>query len=113
MFDVDDSIIMWQPLHPEAVDITIGKYTERAVIHHEHIAALKRHKFRGHIIVVWSQGESEWAEAVVKALCIEDYVDLCISEPSWYYDDLKAEEFMPDSIRVYNEKYKGRNVGHR
>lgn len=112
MFDVDDTLIMWQDTHPEAVEMTIGAYTERVVIHHEHIKALKLHKFRGHTIVVWSAGGAEWAEKVVIALGLEAWVDVCMDKPAWYYDDIPAKEYMPESLRIYIEKYKGRNVGH-
>jgi hypothetical protein len=111
-FDVDDTLLIFQPTHPEAVDMKIGSYAERVVIHHGHIEALKRHKFRGHGICLWSAGGEDWAEAVGVALGIDEYVDLYLSKPDWFFDDLRSDQFMPEANRIYIETYKGKNVGH-
>lgn len=67
-----------------------------------HIDLLKQHKARGFGICVWSLGGVKWAEAVVKALGIESYVDVVISKPLVYVDDLKCEQFMPHNLYLYN-----------
>lgn len=46
-------------------------------------------------MVVWSAGGWDWAEAVVKTLKLENFVDLVISKPTWTYDDLQPSEFIP------------------
>ena len=45
-------------------------------------------------MICWSAGGFDWCAAVIKALNLENYVDLVISKPCYYYDDLKPEEFM-------------------
>lgn len=115
--DVDDTLVKWgSPNSPEeeknsvVVVVPAHKYThiieeteqkyeniqyeQRVVLIKEHINQLKEHKRRGHVVVVWSAGGSEWAAAVVKAVGLESYVDVVISKPSWYIDDLPANEFM-------------------
>jgi phosphoserine phosphatase len=61
------------------------------------IEQLKKHKIRGHTIIVWSAGGSKWAAEAIKFLELEAYVDLVIEKPRWMYDDKQAEEFMPRS----------------
>jgi phosphoserine phosphatase len=74
--------------------VSVGSWTERLKPHKKHIEQLKLHKLRGHTIIVWSAGGWEWAEAVVRALKLEQYVDLVIEKPMWFYDDLMPNEFM-------------------
>lgn len=122
--DVDDTLVMWgmaKKGDPEAVAIKCpssryvralnemgietdelvketGEWTEYLVPHKRHIAQLVQHKLRGHTVIVWSAGGWEWAEAVVRSLGIEKYVDLVIEKPMWYYDDRPAEAFMGKPI---------------
>lgn len=119
--DVDDTLVMWSPTQEErekyGIDVlcpgsnilkedgtlSVGpSWTERLVPHFTHIEQLKKHKARGHFVCVWSAGGWEWAQAAVKALGLENYVDLVISKPTWTYDDLQAEEFMPKSKYMKN-----------
>ena len=108
-FDVDDTLVMWEPLDP-ATDSTVEAIpfldpNDGSTIflqpHRKHIKMLKRHALSGHKIVVWSHGGSDWAEAVVDQLNLRGYVDVIMSKPSWYYDDLPAGEFLPGSSRKY------------
>lgn len=113
-WDVDDTLVLWNPtkeqLEKDGIDfecpaglflneennVTPGKpWTARLVPHKTHIEQLKKHKMRGHMIVVWSAGGYDWAEAVVKRLGLEQYVDVVISKPTWAYDDMPAERILP------------------
>lgn len=115
-FDVDDTLIMWKSSEKAkekyGIEITCpeslimnedgelvagGSWTVKVVPHRSHIEQLKLHKSRGHLIVVWSAGGWDWANAAVKALGLEKYVDVVMSKPTWTYDDKKPEEFMPPS----------------
>lgn len=71
--------------------------------HKKHIEQLKLHRLRGHTIIVWSAGGWEWAEAAVKALNLEQYVDLVIEKPTWFYDDKTAAEFMGSPLYLKDE----------
>lgn len=112
--DVDDTLLMWsatneeldkngitvtcpgsQYLDPETNTIkTHPEWSERLLPHWKHVESLKKHKLRGHTVVVWSAGGVNWAEAAVKALNLEHIVDIVISKPTFYYDDLMPNEFM-------------------
>lgn len=131
-FDVDDTLVKWDraqysdidKLHAVAITCPTsrqskiieqetgeeaklenakGTWTEYLIPHRKHIEQLKLHKLRGHTIIVWSAGGWEWAEAVVRALKLEQYVDLVIEKPMWYYDDLTANEFMGKRIYCKDE----------
>lgn len=115
--DVDDTLVKWSPSQEEldrfgiwiecpgsAVCDVDGSdmgyapaWKTKLVPHRRHVLQLKKHKMRGHTVIVWSAGGWDWAEAVVKALQLEQYVDLVISKPLWAYDDKKAAEYMPES----------------
>lgn len=120
--DVDDTCISWNPTQEEldtrGIEITCpvsmtlmedgtvrssGTWTQRIVPHRVHIEQIKKHKARNHTVVVWSAGGVEWATAAVKALKIEQYVDVVISKPMWVLDDLPASEFMPKSKWLKDE----------
>jgi phosphoglycolate phosphatase-like HAD superfamily hydrolase len=109
-FDIDDTLAIWpvggQPA-PGTEDQYIvlqdayGKVWVKP--HQKHIAALKKHKAEGLIVVAWSQGGADWVEVVVKGLGLTDYVDLAVSKPTWFYDDLPSGVFMPEAARIYKE----------
>lgn len=61
-------------------------------------------KARSHIVVVWSQGGSDWAATVVKALSLEKYVTVVMAKPSWYIDDRSPGEIL-DPTRWYDGKF--------
>ena len=61
---------------------------------------IKQFHARGHTLIAWSAGGSEWAETVIKKFQLEEYFTLCISKPDWYMDDLKSEEFLPEINRI-------------
>lgn len=95
-YDLDDTLIYFDfdPSKP-SVSITCHGYTQTYNYHQKHIDILKKHKERGHGIVIWSQGGSDWIEACVKALNLQDYVDVIMPKPHWIYDDLDPSEWMP------------------
>ena len=95
-YDVDDTLI--------SIVETIDEHTLLAFVEDGfpvginpiecNIEALKRHKRCGQKTVVWSRGGHKWACAVIKALQLEEYVDVVMCKPMWYYDDIPASKWM-------------------
>lgn len=48
----------------------------------------------GQIVIVWSAGGYKWAESVVKSLGLSLFVDVAMSKPTWYYDDIPCQKWM-------------------
>lgn len=89
--DVDDTLIMYTfPIEFAHRTITIDNngWKQTVLPHYEHIEMLKRFKFLGYKVVVWSATGSQWAEKITKELGLEPYVDICMSKPGYYVDDL-------------------------
>lgn len=105
--DVDDTLLMWgfshEPFHNSVKVINVG-ITFYLKPHNEHINQLKAHKARGHTIIVWSKGGADWAEAAVKALGLEEFVDLVVEKPQWCYDDTEYNEFLPKRYFLEDKK---------
>jgi FMN phosphatase YigB (HAD superfamily) len=106
MFDCDDTLVMWNnvnywvpgPDKYEFIDSTDGG-SAFLQIHKAHVNLLKKYKAQGYTVVVWSAAGYRWAESVVKTLQLEDYVDMVMSKPIKYVDDLSAKEIL--GSRVY------------
>lgn len=99
--DIDETIFCWADKKSSK---TIGvkdpndSIVNYGVPHHPHIKILKNKKTRGAHVVVWSAGGYAWAEAVVTALGLQEYVDQIMTKPSSYMDDKLATEFMGERI---------------
>ena len=108
-FDVDDTLIMWSKSHgseiseDKKINIIHNALAFSSEFHQEHVNNIIRHKQRGHFVVVWSAGGGEWAETAVKALKISKYVDICMSKPSWYVDDMPCESWMGKRVFIHEE----------
>jgi hypothetical protein len=80
-FDVDDTLVMWDI--PEGIEINDDRLVsinckgieDRLFPNKHNIELLKKFSARGHSVVVWSGGGADWAEAVVDALGLNQYVD--------------------------------------
>jgi len=94
-FDVDDTIVEWEPLTD--IQQTIGgtvikilnpdsKLVYTRVIR-ETVNCIKRHKLQGHHITVFSKAGWEWAKCVIEALDLDKYVDHVSDKPFLAYDD--------------------------
>ena len=114
-FDVDDTLVMWWSDWSKIRNPQRIKSKEKCIelkdprdnksiflkVHWDHVQQIKEHKLRGHNTVVWSAGGSDWAEEVVNKLELNDYVDIVISKPHWWYDDLNAEEILLPNLKRY------------
>ncbi len=107
MVDVDETLVMWRG---DKFNLTVtcpySGYGKNLVKNHGNIKVLKDRKARGSTIVVWSAGGHAWAEAVVKALELEEYVDYIMSKPIGYVDDKTADKILGEHIYIpYGSHY--------
>ena len=96
-FDVDDTLINYEydvDKSEYLIEVSVSDhdsnkhlYTQLVEPIKANIDALIQHKKKGHFIIVWTQAGHDWAEAVVEALGLDDFVDMCMDKPKWYYDD--------------------------
>lgn len=103
-FDVDNTLIMHldgATISNECVAIEVWGMTTYVKPHFKHITTLKKYKEKGFKVVVWSGGGEEWATEVIKSLGLTQHVDVILSKPTVYYDDLEVQDFMPKNIRRY------------
>jgi FMN phosphatase YigB (HAD superfamily) len=102
--DCDDTLVLWNISdYPDSPRIKINLYHEDTVLvpHQKNINLLIKFRKLGYKIIVWSQSGADWAEAVVNQLLLSDYVDLVITKPTYYLDDLPASAWA--DRRVYRE----------
>lgn len=88
--DVDDTLIMWripQGYDGLLVETKLNGFSDFGIPNEPAIRHLKKMKARGYSVIVWSLGGSEWGEAVVKALLLEDYVDVIMPKIDFHLDD--------------------------
>lgn len=109
-YDVDDTLVMWDHLFDRPHDNGLGEQAQAFIDpydnstnylfpHKKHIALLRKHKGRGCYVRVWSAAGVEWAEAVIKQLGLEEFVDSVETKPSKYVDDLPGNEIL--GTRIY------------
>lgn len=91
-FDCDDTLLMWSIPdgfdENDLVQVRCRGLVDELAPNKYNIDLLKKMATRGHAIVVWSGGGSDWADAVVKALGLTKYVSVVTSKPTYYIDDV-------------------------
>lgn len=95
-FDVDSTLVFTSSEMPVGFTALDQLNINNRIfwVHHSHVECIKDFKARGHNVVVWSAGGADWAETVVKALGIQEYVDVILHKPAWYFDDLHVTEWI-------------------
>lgn len=100
--DVDDTLVMHSPPSPEAPHVLVvdplTSLTVRVWPNIPMVRLLKEEKARGATIVVWSRGGYAWAESVILALDLGEYVRLIMSKPLIYFDDTDVSKWLKDRI---------------
>lgn len=102
--DCDDTLVAWDiskyPDEPR-VRVNCYGYESELVPNRRNVNTLIKFAKLGYKIIVWSQSGPDWAEAVARELCIEEFCDLFIAKPSWYLDDLDASVWL--NRRIWRE----------
>lgn len=113
--DVDETLLLfdWKDYtSDESKLVDVNGY--KVLPNERNIDLIKRFKVRGFTIIVWSAGGWEWGQTVVNLLQLQSYVDIIMSKPSWYIDDLPANVWMGKNIWLHpNDKDKDiRSLGN-
>lgn len=111
-FDIDNTLLMWDKNHNEAHTDTIevrDPYDDFKVLHlrpHKvHCRLLRQYKGRKFTVIAWSKAGADWAEAAIRVLNLEKYVDFVMTKPDRHIDDaVRVEDIIGN--RVYFEEKK-------
>lgn len=118
--DVDDTLLMWSI--PQGYSGPLVK-TKLNGIEEEHrpnlpaIEHLKKMKARGYAVIVWSAGGSDWAEEAVRALNLQDFVDVIMPKIDFHLDDVddpkdkigKWQYITPEG-RIWKKDHEGKII---
>lgn len=103
-YDIDDTIVMWDAefdyTHADKVEFK-DPYDGKLVYltpNKKHIDLLKKHKAQGMAVMVWSAGGAKWARSVIDTLELSEYVDIILTKPVKFVDDLQASEILGQRI---------------
>lgn len=102
--DVDDTLIMWNVdlNDPQSKVLSLERGNLVIKLHKRHIDLVKNLYAIGWNVVIWSQGGSDHAEAVIKQIGLENHVDAILPKPEAYIDD---KPFENQSIRrIYKDE---------
>lgn len=111
-FDCDNTLVIWpegpRVLRKGTKEFYYGNEKIHLFPHEPHIRFLKHCHLRGDHIVVWSQNGYAWAEQIVLALDLKDFVDEVRSKPTRHVDDTtKLEDIVGNRIFMsYNPEVK-------
>lgn len=103
--DVDDTLIIWSPNPAHNLRYVTfrdpwNKTDIRVAVNDNMVTLLKEKKERGYLTIVHSLGGALYAEAVVAALELEKYVDICMGKPTCHGDDLEVSEWWPKRVYI-------------
>lgn len=99
--DVDGTLIVHGPkkgaMTVDVYDPEAKKFVTMG-INRSMVKLVREEKARGAFIVAWSRGGYQWAKSVINALNLENHVDLVMTKPVAYFDDLPAQEWLETRI---------------
>ncbi len=87
-FESEQGVIYLPLSHPNA------KHKAWFRLHQETVNRMKLHAVQGHNVIVWSGAGSGWAEVVVKAAGLEEFVTAIEPKGFVAYDDQEPHQFI-------------------
>lgn len=97
MVDCDETLILWSIANApkeKLITLSINELSAAVLPHQKNINLFIKLAKMNYSMCVWSRTGFDWAEAIVKALNLEQYTTLCLSKPLFYLDDAPAESWM-------------------
>ena len=108
--DIDETLIMHDitnasndALIVEIIDPYAPNTRIQMRVNEPMVKILKDEKVRGSYIIAWSKAGYQWAEAVIRALGLESFVDLIMTKPIAYMDDTPVEHWLKDRIYIKSD----------
>lgn len=99
--DVDSTLIDWdKPNDPNAIIFDLDGQNIDLVPIWSTVEKLRKFKQEKYTIVIWSQTGYNWCVEVVNKLRINHLVDVCMTKPTKFIDDLPSFVFMPEENRI-------------
>lgn len=98
-YDVDDTLVMYDEEFDRVA--FLDPYSKETIFlspNKKHIDLLKKHKAQGMAVMVWSAGGAKWAKSVIDTLELSEYVDIILTKPVKFVDDLQAAEILGQRI---------------
>lgn len=87
-FDCDDTLILWNEVDKDLPTVSIND--RKFQVHTKHVQKIKDYHTMDFYVIVWSNSGHKWAETVIKALGLEEYVDDAMCKPHRVFDDAKS-----------------------
>lgn len=111
--DSDDTLVMWDvskyhdvlPIE-DLIEIDCFGYVSKVYKNTKQINLIKKLAKLGYGVIIWSQSGAEWAEAVGKAVGLDEYTLLYTTKPRYHIDDLPAEAWM--GTRLWRDPVTGK-----
>lgn len=104
--DIDDTLVIWtdKPFEPSEGSVKIVDPYDQSplylVPHTRHIKLLADYKARGYTVIAWSANGYAYVETVIKTLGIESTIDIAMSKPGKYMDDLHAKDILGQRVYI-------------
>lgn len=108
--DVDDTLVCWNlSSFPKEDQITVNHVNGpvQLVPHRYNINTIRKFWKLGYTLVVHSGSGYSWAEAVVKALNLEECITLILSKPKYFFDDYSADSWA--GPRIWRDPITGKS----
>lgn len=101
-FDIDSTLVHDHKGESNYIRVEdpLGGGHIKVVPNANNIRLLKEEHARGSHIIVWSRGGYQWAENVIKALKLEEYVSDIYTKPFVYFDDKDVSEWMNQRVWI-------------
>lgn len=106
--DVDETLLLHNKSNfpvSEHVTVACNGRSFVGVPHTKNINLMIKFYKLGYDVYVWSKTGKSWAQAVVRTLGLDQYVEACLSKPDFYMDDKGAQEWI--GTRVYRNPVTG------
>jgi hypothetical protein len=113
--DCDQTLVDWSASEIKEVltPVTINNqgYESMVYVNQKNVNLAIKLRKMGYTLIVWSQSGHDWAEAVAKAVGLQEHVTACMSKPRYYVDDLPCEKWMGQ--RIWRDPLTGEDDANR